>query len=782
MHIRQTSIKHYGYVIFLCAQMLLLLWGIVQYAAGVRHLKSYRIPAESLDLITGSYLPGEEAVRIDESAGAAHFLHGPYLTLEKGTYRLSLEYTATESTNVLFLYDSAAAYDTILSDEYILGAHKTVFTTDIRLKRDVPRLECRVIYCGEGELTVKELCLEETRTGYLLRLLNCFGIVLALQLLTALHQWFSSETAAKEDRLAFLGVTAIFLLISYPLFTDYIYDGHDISFHMLRIDGIKDALLSGQFPSRLHPNWFNGAGYATGIYYGELFLYIPALLRILGIPVQECLRFYLLLCNAATCLCTYFCLRKITLKYNAALFGTLLYAAAPYRLTCLYVRAAIGEVSAMTFFPLIVYGMWILLANPQEKGMEEAKEQNRALCWLPLAAGMTGIIQTHMISCIMAAIFLTVTCLVFWKRLIYRKRIWELLKAAGVTILLNAWFLVPFIQYFTGSNRLTQDGAADLQKSGTFLPQLFMIFPQFSIYSKNNYASDGVMGEMPLSIGLSLLLAAALTFYLWYVQKEKTDWRIRLAGYFLILGSCAALFSTHFFPWDSICQRLWIIKKIVSPIQFLWRFLGPAALFFGLAGTLSIGYLLERMKPKASAAYLVIAMTAVFPAIYFGDNVLATGDAYRVYTEEGIPFFEDYMYLPKDADAQSYLDTCEPYGSGQIILGTQSRNGLSMTVPVTNLGAEGYVTIPFVYYEGYKAVAAESGRKLQIMPSENQMVNVCIPEGFEDTLIVSFQGKWYWRVAECISGITAAVMLFLSVRLLLRRRAQKKSPRKEHFT
>lgn len=66
----------------------------------------------------------------------------------------------------------------------------------------------------------------------------------------------------------------MYLHSCYPLLNEYIIVGHDLAFHLNRIEGIKKGLLSGQFPVRIHPTHFGGYGYATPIMYPEMLLYI----------------------------------------------------------------------------------------------------------------------------------------------------------------------------------------------------------------------------------------------------------------------------------------------------------------------------------------------------------------------------------------------------------------------------------------------------------------------------------------------------------------------------
>ena len=116
---------------------------------------------------------------------------------------------------------------------------------------------------------------------------------------------------SKETRKVVLGLLAIILISSIPLGNDHLYGGSDITYHLLRLGNIKDGFLSGQFPVRIDPSWLFGNGYASSVCYGELFLYIPAFLRLIGFTLQGSWMWFLLILNGATCLVSYHCFKNI---------------------------------------------------------------------------------------------------------------------------------------------------------------------------------------------------------------------------------------------------------------------------------------------------------------------------------------------------------------------------------------------------------------------------------------------------------------------------------------
>ena len=147
-------------------------------------------------------------------------------------------------------------------------------------------------------------------------------------------------------------VIGIALLASMPIFAMAIHNGHDLQFHLMRIEGLAAGIRQGQFPVRLESIWNDKYGYAT-LFYGDLLLYIPALLRLLGVTINAAYNAYILLMNVLTAVVSYRCFHAMVKEKDIALLMTAAYVTSAYRLMDIYVRAAVGEYSAMIFLPMI---------------------------------------------------------------------------------------------------------------------------------------------------------------------------------------------------------------------------------------------------------------------------------------------------------------------------------------------------------------------------------------------------------------------------------------------
>lgn len=177
-----------------------------------------------------------------------------------------------------------------------------------------------------------------------------------------------------------MALVGIGVFACLPLGLGYLTYGHDLSIHLSRIEGLKAGLLAGQFPVRMDPAIINEKGYPFSLMYSDVFLYPAAVLRILGFSLQTSYKVYVASITAATVGITFYALRKMFRSDCAALLGTALYTLSFYRLTNVFVRAAVGEYTAMAFLPLVVYGLWRIYRQSPADG-----KKAEPWCWLPFA-------------------------------------------------------------------------------------------------------------------------------------------------------------------------------------------------------------------------------------------------------------------------------------------------------------------------------------------------------------------------------------------------------------
>jgi hypothetical protein len=557
----------------------------------------------------------------------------------------------------------------------------------------------------------------------------------------------------QQQRTVIVGIVSATLLISLPVLTGYLFSAHDLHYHLFRIDGIKDGLLSGVFPVRIQPTWFDGHGYATSIFYGDLLLYLPALLRLAGIPLGTCYSLFIIGLNMATLLIGYHCFKKMTNNAYIGLAAAVIYASNIYRLTNLYTRAAVGEASAMLFLPLILYGLWAVFTQDEKRGEYKS-------LWICLLVGYTGLIQTHTISVMFAAIMTIFVCFFMWKRVLKKETFLVLAKALAATVLLNLWFLVPFFQYFIGYAWVSQTrlewGASRFINSVVYWSQYFMMINDS--VGQDLPLSVGIVGELPLSLGLTTLLILVCSFLF---KRSENDKERRQEAFCLALMGLLMFIASVSFPWVKSLKVLPWLNSILGNIRLSWRLNTILAVLAVWLFCLVANKLNHTAKRWFVAG---VAIVGVIQMLDFNSLILARRGLWFVSEMSGGYFYQSGgESLPAANDGIELSDYRDRLTVGESLqVSSWSREYNRITVSVANeSGHSDELEVPLLLYPGYRAVDSGTNQQLVISHGASSRIKVEIPASYSGTFEVAFHSPWYWRVAELVS-LAFVVFLLLA--------------------
>lgn len=363
-----------------------------------------------------------------------------------------------------------------------------------------------------------------------------------------------------------LGLACIFMVSSLSVFGKFAIGHEDIPFHYSRIIGLAEGLSGGSFPVKIQPGWLWGYGYAASVCYGDLLLYIPAVLYMIGVPIIHAYKIYILLCNAGTLLIAYFCYQKICGNKYVGVACTALYCFSIHRLLCIYLRTAVGEYTACMFLPLVLLGV-------RQIYLEEDKRFKNGGLFLCL--GMTGIIQAHIISTEMTCIFVGLAVLLMIHRMSGRIFV-ALAKSVLAAFCLNLGFLLPLFDYSRDAlNVFGKKKSYGIQQVGLSLYELFSVGSTGMGSWKD--ALLGLEGRTPESLGIAMLIALLITVT---VAVKCREWESRARKEFslsIMLSGIALWMTTYYFPYNRLAAVPGL-RKIFASMQFPYRFLSVAVL------------------------------------------------------------------------------------------------------------------------------------------------------------------------------------------------------------
>ena len=538
---------------------------------------------------------------------------------------------------------------------------------------------------------------------------------------------------------SFVVLTGAVVLASAPLLKQGVdLQCVDCIFHLERIEGIVQGLRDGQFPVRLNSAAKSGYGYANSLFYGELFLYIPAILRLLDVSIQDAYRIFTVGIQAATALIAYGSFKPMFGR-RAAVLGAVIYLLSPYRLHKLYDLQALGEYTAMTFLPLIAYALWVLY-----HGQPDASARRRAM--LALTFGYTALLQCHMITTELAVFAGAAVALIEWRKTFRKPVLLVWLKAAGLALALNLWFLLPFATVMTSGIYVRITGGG-IQAEGLTLAELFSLTQSSTV-------------GLPLLIGGGVSACVLLSFC-----REARPWR-RTCGIALTVGAMAVWMSTEIFPWDAI-SALPGVGSILRSIQFPWRYSSIATISLTVA-CLAAAKLAETQPvqiPKSAVLGLCAVLTLGSSIYYEGEvipgvwpnPVVDTSQLYynnNYNPRSNIRLAMDGLYLPKDVveTNDGYLSTTNVTS---VNLGDfQRENGVTTVTYDEYLGQNGHIEFPLLYYPGYCVAEGEG----TIFMTANGLVGVVVPANSSGTLSVAFREPKRWLLADLVS-FSAALAL-----------------------
>ena len=566
------------------------------------------------------------------------------------------------------------------------------------------------------------------------------------------------QTIKKHGKIEYLYILLLFF-VSIPLFAGFL-DGNDTRFHLMRIEGITEGLRMGQFPVKIQPAWYEGFGYGCSVFYGDLFLYIPAFLHLIGVSLQASYQFYIFLVQTATIAASAYSFDRIFQNRFIAFFGTTLYTLAIYRLKNLFVRGALGEYTAMVFLPLLAYALVLLLKKDSEK-----KELWKGT--LLLALGMTGILQCHLLSAEIVCIMLALICLIYIRRILKAEVFGAFVKAVCLAAALNLGFLVPFADYMvTGKFNVNAINGGwrveqNIQECGAELSQLARI-----IYRADSKIPTQEMG----GIGLNLIAALAVFFlFLFLLKKEKKNsfcWR--LAKISCLTAVLSVFMSTSYFPWEALRKSNVLIRYIVINLQFPWRFCTVASIALTILWCCLLQLMLSEWNVrKALSAAGVVAALSLITAGYFVADTLRVGQSFQAVFAEGMDTMVESgeEYLPVNTISSDFSEENLYVGEALAVTGME-RTGIRLNITCVNQSKQAQeLEVPLLYYKGYAASGRASDgtkKKLAVESGNNQVVRIHVPAEFDGTITVDFKEPLYWRIAETVSFLAAALTIFLA--------------------
>lgn len=681
---------------------------------------------------TVGLIDSEDALVIREAVSRnGAVANTPQFVMNRGSYQVVLHYRADTEGSVVELWEQGRKMA-----GWPIDPDKTELSADFTLPKDVKQLQLRINYSGKGELTVQELALRPYTMFYSD---SYFFLILFLVCSLLLWRYLQGGAARFSSRqiVDYSVILGVALLATTPMMQTYLYNGDDLCYHLARLEGLKDGILDGQIPVNIQPDGLKGNGYLNAMY-PYLFLYPGAFLRICRVSLGLSYKVLIFLANLATAACAYTAVKSLCQSRRSVILAVVLYTFMPYRFTNIFSRGDLGETLALIFWPLIVAGLYHVLLGDRKK-------------WYYLTIGFGGVLQSHILSAAFAAAFCVITALCFCGRIVREKRYLEIGKAAGLTFLLNIWYLAPFLYYYFREDLSTEV----LRWSGYF---------EQSINPSNFTQSISLYNKQYFSLGLALLGCAGIGVIRFLCERGRK--RTALDGYLLYLfvaGCALAYMTTGYFPSLALLDNA-LFENVATMIQFPWRFLGPASACFVFVG--AVGLAESRiLEPYRNPVFtLLVGLNLLVILSVPSDNVhmpynnaeAAASKGHESKLAANIGLFYPHEWRIEGASDERMVSNVVASDLHSVTIHSFEKKGTKAAAAYTASEEGCFIELPVQGYLGYRAYD-ENGNELEIERGGGARIRIrTIGDGLEHRVYVRYGRMPLFLLANLVSAATIA--------------------------
>lgn len=548
----------------------------------------------------------------------------------------------------------------------------------------------------------------------------------------------------------YLGFVILLILFLLP-------KAADTSFHMQRFDAVVQEFeyygLSA-FPVRIYHVTCNGYGYASPLFYGDIFMWPFAMLSaVFNIPIIWGYKIMLASVFVAVFFVGKYSFSLITKDklfwlifffyiFNRYIFDNV-------------VNGFVGRAFALMFVPLTICSFIALIKD----------DKNTIKNSVLIGIGVSGCLFSNAIDAVIAVFSLGVL-FVFSIRNITWKKIGLLGLSILVFLFISAWFILPMIEqmgsqtFFYNSeniNELNDLGSATVPFLGLFLTsralRTFLNF--FGVDSPYNLYFSGLI--------FYIVLICVMAYYVLRNRKDikncsttcnKITLNLFLGLFFILV--LFSLFQTKLFPHD-------LLQSIVGVIQFPFR----TAIVMAVIGAILIFFICKFSKSRCIIIIMAVVLSlfnvmAIRSSMKSGLEQIFYNNINYSYNSKSISFAE---YLPEElmfgTHGESARDLWKAYitergdkviCSDENVLINSEKSFDAVTLTYSNNTSNATFEMPYFYYKGYVAVDVETGKEYEVSKSENGLVQIS-GLGESGTVKVYYKGTTIQTVSEIVTGV-----------------------------
>lgn len=532
------------------------------------------------------------------------------------------------------------------------------------------------------------------------------------------------------------------VLISMPVlfYPGFIYT-HDGIIHLYRTAGAYLNIKNLDIFNGIYYNVAGGEGYGWGIFYPALSSIVPAIFMLFKISLFSAEKIFMILAAIFAGIFSYKMFNELFKNKFIALLCTVLYVLSPYKINQSLIRGAMGEILVFTFFPLVMHGI-IKILNKEYKYK------------YLLIIGTCGLIYSHIISTVYAAIFVALYLILNIKKVFVKKTIIHLFISLGIILLISMPVFIPLIKHQTSNLYKINETITDVSDRVVHPGQLLMSSIEDKTVENTSYFSNEK--EMNYMLGLTaIIILLMLPFAVKKIKENGNLSDFIKYSILLIISVCMMILP---FVWKKF--------DILNVIQYPWRILSFSVLYI----TILAGYILKEIineKTKYAFFIFVVGFSMLFvfkinTKVLFAKNLNQDFDFYNQTLSEnttdgdlGFSLGYAHEYLPNNINYDK-LKTIEKkvYGIDIDVKNIDYKNDKNKFTYKFENEKAGNIELPLVFYYGYDVKL--NGKKVDYSLSDDGFIKVKVENIGQNELVIKWNG-----------GILYIVSIFISISTII---------------
>lgn len=536
-------------------------------------------------------------------------------------------------------------------------------------------------------------------------------------------------------------ITCLFLL---PYITkDFLGIEHDTFFHVSRIEQLSKAIQHGQFFPALYPYENHHYGYASPLFYSDVFLIIPALLHLCGASLAFS---YKLTVGIASFLSAYAMIQlamHITNKKGISYIASCAYLFSNYRITDVYVRGALGEIFAFAFLPYMVLGIYQIIYKNGS--------------WITLTISLTCLALSHNLTFLMASILCAILCIISIPHL-NKQKYSHIFLAVCFAFLLSFFFTIPMIEQLRSQQFIVDYYGSNSNLAANAMDP-WQYFVNETIFG---YSGNTLEHAKTMTVNVGWFLTFIPLTYIFTKKKNP------FVSTMLILGYICLLLPSTFLPWDILPLQI---------MQFPWRFNTLTVLLLSLPASIGI-YSLWNKKYVSYIIITILSIECIYHIIpcYSRTFGITSETTWQDILDGKLcdPCYSAYYvrvelaggdYLPLNSPDFRLRTTNIKDSSGNDLKLLYATDYDTLTFNTSTLEKDTTLVLPKTWYKGYTIYEVHGKQKTKVDCYANYESMVTFKAKKNKTYILTYENTPIRNVSFIISGISLIILLFLSKRV-----------------